>query len=93
MDVFGHRRIFGGQAERVPSHRVEHAEPLRSSVAGDQVSDRVVAHVPDMELAGRVGIHFQDIVFWPAGRGIDLEEPPLAPAALPFRFALSEIVA
>jgi hypothetical protein len=46
-----------------------------------------------MELAGRVGIHFEDIVFWPARLGIDFEEPLLTPAALPFRFALSEIVA
>ena len=52
-----------------------------------------IAHMADMELAGRVGKHFKGIVFWPARLGSDLEEPPLAPTALPFRFALSKIVA
>src|SRR6266851_5112315 len=61
--------------------------------AGNQVADCVVAHMADMELAGRVRIHFQDIVFWSPGFGGDFKEPLLAPAALPFRFAVSEIVA
>ena len=72
---------------------MENIEPLRPPVAGDQIPYRVVAHMADMELAGRVGIHLEDVVFWPAGLGIDLEKPLLAPAALPFLFAFSKIVA
>ena len=93
MDLLGDRRVLGRQAERVPAHRMQHVEPLRPAIARDQVAHRVVAHMADMELAGRVGKHLEDVVFWPAGLGLDLEEPPLAPAALPFRFGFSEIVA
>ena len=91
--LLGDRRVLGRQAERVPSHRVQDIEALRAAVAGDQIAHRVVAHMPDMQLAGRVGEHFEDIVFRPPGLGGDLEEPLLAPDALPFRFAFPEIVA
>jgi hypothetical protein len=46
-----------------------------------------------MKLAGRIRKHFQDVIFWPPGLSGNLEEPLLAPAALPFRFTFSKIVA
>ena len=93
MGIFGHRRVLGGQAEGVPPHRMEDVEALRPPVAGDNITHRVVADMPYMELAGRVGKHFEDIVFRPPRLGGDLEEPPLAPAPLPLRFAFPEVVA
>ena len=92
MDVFGHRRVFRGQAERVPSHRVQNIEALGTTIARDQVTHRVVPHVPDMQLAGRVWEHFKNIVFRRARVCRDLEQPLLAPDALPFCFAFAEIV-
>ena len=85
-------RILRRQSEGVPTHRVQNIEALGTAIAGDQIAHRVVPHMPDMQLAGRVWEHFKNIVFWAPGIGRDLEEPLLAPDALPFCFAFAEIV-
>ena len=61
--VVGHRGVFGGQAERVPAHRLHHVVALHVVVAAQHVADGVVAHMPHVQLAGRVGEHRQAIVF------------------------------
>ena len=63
MDVAGDRGVLGRQAERIPAHRVQHAVALRAAIARDEVAHRVVAHVPDMQFAGRVRKHLEDVVF------------------------------
>ena len=93
MGLLGDRRIFGRQPESVPSHRMEDVVASRATVAGNHIAHCVVTDMSDMECAGRVGKHFEDIIFRPPGLGGDLEEPPLAPAAQPFRFAFPETVA
>ena len=40
-----HRRVLGGQPERVPAHRMQNVEALRALVARDHVAHRVVAHM------------------------------------------------
>ncbi len=92
VNFFGDRRVFRRQAKSIPAHRMQDVEPLRAVVAGDQIPHRIVADVADMQLARRVGEHLEDIVFRPAGLGGDLEQPALAPDALPFRFGFSKIV-
>ena len=52
-----HRRVLGGQAERVPAHRHQHVVALHPQLPGHHVVDRVIAHVPHVQPAGRVGQH------------------------------------
>ena len=85
-------RILRRQSERVPTHRMQNIEALCAAVAGDQIANRVVPHMPDMQLAGRVWKHFKNIIFRAPGIRRDLEQPLLAPDALPFCFAFAEVV-
>ena len=93
MDAAGDRRVLGRQAERVPPHRVQHVVALRPAVARDEIAHRVVAHVADMQLPRRVGKHLQHVIFRPGRIVPRLEGAAFAPALLPLRFALAEIVA
>ena len=93
MDLFRDRRILRRQAEGIPAHRVQYIEPLSATIAGNQIAHRVVADMADMQLARRIGKHFEHIVFRPAGFGGDFEQPALAPNPLPFRFGFSKIIA
>jgi hypothetical protein len=55
--------LLGGQAERVPAHRVEDAEPLHLLVSADDVGGGVALGVSDMEpRAGGVGEHIEAVV-------------------------------
>ena len=53
--VYG--RIFGGEAEGVPSHGVEDAVALHSFEAGDDIDDGIDADVTHVEVPGGVGEH------------------------------------
>ena len=57
-----HRGVLGGQAERVPAHRLQHVVALHAVVAGEHVADGVVAHVPHVQLARGVREHRQAVV-------------------------------
>ena len=54
-------RVLGGQAERVPAHRVQHVETAHLRVARDHVADGVVAHVAHVDVARGVREHFQHV--------------------------------
>src|SRR2546427_12418629 len=45
MRFVGDGGVFGGQAERVPAHGMEHVESTHALYAGDDVANRVIAHV------------------------------------------------
>ncbi|MCY1217936.1 hypothetical protein D9M72_298670 [compost metagenome] len=60
-DVVLHRGVFRRHAEGVPAHGLQHVLAEHALVAGDHVTDGVVAHVPHMQLAARVGEHRQAI--------------------------------
>ncbi len=92
VDAALHGRVLGGQAEGVPAHGVEDVEPLHALVAGDHVTDGVVAHVPHVDAARGVGEHLEHVVFFPAGLCVDLEGLVPLPALLPFAFDGLEIV-
>jgi hypothetical protein len=49
MGVRLQRVLLGGEAERVPPHRVQHVEPLLALVAGHDVGGRVALRVAHME--------------------------------------------
>ena len=46
-----HRRVFGGQPEGVPAHRHQHVVAVHPQMPVHHVVDRVVAHVPHVQLA------------------------------------------
>ena len=77
--------VLGRQAERVPAHRVQHAEPLHPLPARDDVGRGVALAVADVQArAGRVGEHVQRVELRLRGIGWGLVQPGLAPARLPF---------
>ena len=67
------RGVLGGQAEGVPAHRLEHVVALHAMEARQHIADGVVAHMPHVQLARRVGEHRQAVVFRLRGVGDDLE--------------------
>ena len=56
------RGVFGGQAEGVPAHGVQHAKAAHAFIAGQRVADGVVPHVPHVKRAAGVGQHFEHVV-------------------------------
>ena len=60
-----HRRVFGGQSEGVPAHRHQHVVAVHPQMPVHHVVDRVVAHVPHVQLARRVRQHRHAIEFRP----------------------------
>ena len=92
VDIAGDRRILRRQPESVPSHRVQHVEALRPAVAGNQIAHRVVADMPDMELARRIREHFKHIIFRARRVLTRLDTSAFMPLALPFRYVFPEIV-
>ena len=87
-----HGGVLGGQTEGVPAHGVEDVQALHALVAGDDIADGVVAHMPHVDAARGVGEHLEDVVFFPAGLCVDLEGLVPLPALLPFAFDGLEIV-
>ncbi len=57
-----HRRVLGRQPERVPAHRHQHVVALHPQLPIHDVVDRVVAHVPHVQLARRVGQHRHAVI-------------------------------
>ena len=62
-DLVVNRRVFGGHAERVPTHRLQHVEPLHFFEAAAHVADGVVAHMPHVQLAAGIGEHGEAVKF------------------------------
>ena len=71
--VVGHRGVFGGQAESVPSHRLQDIEAAHAVIAGEHVADGVVAHMAHVQLARRIREHGQAVILRFA-RNIDRAE-------------------
>ncbi len=81
MEALQEGVVFGGQAERVPAHRMEDVEARHPLVATDDVAGDVVVEMADGEaVAGRIGEHFEDVEF--RARGILASEVEVG--ALPF---------
>ena len=93
MDAAIPRRVLRRQAEGVPSHRVHDGEAARPLVARDHVAERVVADVPHVDFAARVGEHLEHVVFRRvAGRDVlDREAALSRPGCLPARLGSAEV--
>ncbi len=60
--------VLGGEAERVPSHRVQHVESGHPLVTADDVARDVIVQMADAEAgARRIGEHLEDVEFRAAG--------------------------
>ena len=84
------RRVFRGQPERIPPHRVQHVVPAHPHKPRQRIANRVVAHVPHVQLAAGIRQHLQAIELrlrrvMPLGR---IQRAVLIPPRLPLRFNL-----
>ena len=93
MDVVLARGVLGRQAEGVPPHGMKDVETAGPLIARDQVAQGVVADVPHMDSAGRIGKHFQDVVLRLARVLDGLEHLAVLPRLLPFPFRFLEMIA
>ncbi len=91
VDALFHRRIFGGHAEGVPAHRVQHLVPHRLLVARQHVAHRVIAHMADMDAPRRIGEHLEHVALGLGGSAIRAESLRLFPRALPVRIGAGGI--
>ncbi len=55
------RCVFSGHAERIPTHGLQHVFTEHTLVAGNHITDGVVAHVTHMQTSAGVGEHRQAI--------------------------------
>ncbi len=75
--------VLGRHAEGVPSHGVKDVEAPHVLVAGDDIADGVIAHVPHVDAARGVGEHLQEIVLFPGWILGDVEDLAVIPELLP----------
>ncbi len=58
--------VLRRQAKGIPAHGLQHVPALHALVAGDDVGDGVVAHMPHVQFAAGIGKHGQAVEFLPA---------------------------
>ena len=88
------RGILRRQPKGIPPHRVQHVVPLHPHVPGQRVANRVVAHMPHVQLPAGIRQHLEHIIFR------FIRRPRLSriecrirrPAFLPFRLNRSRVV-
>ena len=86
------RRVFGGHAEGVPTHRLHHVKAVQKFEAGKDVADGVVAHMPHMQLAAGVGKHGKTIKFGFGRVFFGMKDATLRPRLLRGRFGERRLV-
>ncbi len=86
--------VLGGQAERVPSHGMQHVESRHPLVAADHVAWDVVVQMADAEAgAGGVGEHLEDVELGAPGILARQVEVGAFPIGLPRGFDFLGVVA
>src|SRR5689334_10100787 len=87
------RVLLGGEAERVPAHRVEHVVAAHAPGARQDVGGGVPLGMTDVQAdAGRVGEHVEDVALGPAAPARGAERPVRVPVVLPARLDLEVVV-
>ena len=76
-------RVLGGQAERVPAHRVQHLEAAEAPVARDHVVQREHLGVTHVQVAAGVGEHRQRVLALLGRRVVGPEGVELLPDRQP----------
>ena len=93
VDVVFQRVVFGGQAERVPTHGVQHVIAALALFARDDVQRRIAARVADMQPGrGRVREFDQGVELGFGMVDLGMEGVFVLPDLLPFGFYLFEVV-
>src|SRR6185503_8925002 len=77
-----HRGVLGGQAERVPAHRLQHVISAHPVVPGENVADGIVPHVPHVQLPRGVGEHAEAVELRSGGVFLDVKRAALLPECL-----------
>src|ERR1700730_3043187 len=78
--------VFGGQAEGIPAHGMQHIETAHTLYAGHHVADGVIAHVAHVHRARGIGQHLQRVILGLSGIYFRFEDARLGPALLPLSF-------
>src|ERR1700730_9345138 len=86
VGIILNRSVFRGQAEGVPTHRMQHVESAHALHARHYIANRVVAHVPHVHRARGIRQHFQYVVLRLRRIRLRFEDPRIYPAFLPFCF-------
>ncbi len=84
--------VFSRKAKRVPAHGVKDIIALHGLKPGYHIPDGVVPHMAHMQVARRVGEHFQAVVLGLFYIVIHLVEILPGPGLLPFGFNFAEYV-
>ncbi len=92
MALVGDGGVFGGQAEGVPTHGVQHVEAAHPLVAGQGVADGVIADMADVQRAAGIGQHLQHVVFRARGILFGFVKGGVLPAGVPFQLDLVVVV-
>ncbi len=83
--------LLGGQAESVPTERVQDVFAQHPLIARDGIADDVVAEVSHVDVARGIGEHYEEIVFLLRHVG-SMEDLLLVPAFLPLGFDGGKVV-
>ena len=83
--------LFGGQAEGVPSHRVQDVVAVHAFETAPDIRRRIAFRMADMQAgAGGIGEHVENVEFFPRLVAVHgLEGFVFLPEGLPFRFDFS----
>ena len=85
--------VLGRHAKSVPTHRMQHVESARALIAGDHVPHRIIADMAHVDAAGRIGKHFQHVIFFARILVPRAEDFPFLPNPLPFGFRHAGVIA
>ncbi len=86
------RGVLGGQAERIPAHRMQHVLALRALEARNHVAHRIVADMAHMDAPRRIGEHLEHVILLARIVVLGGEDRLVVPDALPARFGLAGVV-
>ena len=92
MNIVLDGRVLGGKAKRVPPHGVQDIISLHSAETGHHVAYGIVAHMPHVNVAGRIRKHLQDIILGPGRIRFTRKNPTFRPQFLPFFFNALRII-
>ncbi len=85
--------VLGRHAEGVPAHRMQHVKSARALVAGNHVAHRIIADMAHVDAAGRIGKHFQHVIFFARILVSRPENFFFLPNPLPFGFCYAGVIA
>jgi len=78
--------VFRRHAEGIPADRMQNIETFHAFVAGNNIADGVIADMTDMNFAGGIREHLQQIIFFLLRIFGNLEGFFILPFLLPFLF-------